>query len=45
MYKQLIETAAGEESFINELADSVETKMQFISGDVLRVLCKSVSIE
>lgn len=45
LYKQLIETAAGEESFISELADSIETKMQFISGDVLRVLCKSVSIE
>lgn len=45
LYKQLIETAAGEESFINELADGVETKLQFISGDVLHVLCKSVSIE
>lgn len=45
LYNQLVQTAASEESFINELADSVETKMQFISGDVLRVLCKSVSAE
>lgn len=48
LYKQLVQTIAHEncdESFIRELADNVETEMQFISGDVLLVLCKSISIE
>lgn len=48
LYSQLVQTITRGnygESFISELADSIETEMQFISGDVLRVLCKSVSVE
>ena len=48
LYNQLVQTIAHEaceESFISELADGIETKRQFISGDVLYVLCKSISVE
>ena len=48
LYDQLVQTVAREaceEPFISELADSIETEMQFISGDVLCVLCKSISVE
>ena len=48
LYNQLVQTVACEaceEPFISELADSIETEMQFISGDVLCVLCKSISVE
>lgn len=48
LYSQLVQTITRGnygEAFIGELADSIETEMQFISGDVLRVLCKSISVE
>lgn len=48
LYNQLVQTITSEnyeESFISELADGIETEMQFISGDVLLVLCKSISVE
>lgn len=48
LYNQLVEMITHEncdESFLRELADSVEMEMQFISGDILLVLRKSISIE
>ena len=48
LYNQLVQPItreAYEESFISELANGIETKMQFISGDVLCVLCKSILVE
>ena len=48
LYNQLVQTItreAYEESFISELTNGIETKMKFISGDVLFVLCKSILVE
>lgn len=48
LYNRLLQTITGEncdESLIRRLTDSIEIEIQFISGDVLHVLCKSISAE